>query len=289
MLKYLLCLALVLVSSLSYAQNPPTNYTLQTTPYNGSEQWYCEDVTHVTNKACNVTGLFSSLTSAPNLTTASLLTSTGVITTGGAAGAGFTLNAGTIAWLGAIPIINLPACYSTGVVPISCGGNGTASPGFVAGQGIVISGSWPTQTITAKNGAAFSATPSNPAATSSTSLVMAGLGSSLTVTPAKTGNVMFVIQGQISQANDSYSCIIGLRYGTGVAPVNGAAATGNVVTAPLGVYASTSSSYALPFNLSGVVAGLALSTSYWFDLVFYTNGAGGSCSVANITGSAMEQ
>ena len=77
--------------------------------------------------------------------------------------------------------------------------------------------------------------------------------------------------------------------GTGAAPVNGAAATGNVVTAPFSVYANNTVAYDLPFNLSGVVAGLALSTSYWFDLVFYTNGAGGSCSVANITGSAMEQ
>jgi hypothetical protein len=51
-----------------------------------------------------------------------------------------------------IPPINLAASGNggvTGIIPVANGGNGTASPGVQAGSNISVTGSWPTQTISA--------------------------------------------------------------------------------------------------------------------------------------------
>lgn len=50
--------------------------------------------------------------------------------------------------LGASTLINLTTQVQ-GLLPIANGGTGTASPADIAGNGITVSGSWPTQTITA--------------------------------------------------------------------------------------------------------------------------------------------
>lgn len=40
---------------------------------------------------------------------------------------------------------------AAGVLPVARGGTGTASPGIVAGSGIAVGGSWPTQTVSVQN------------------------------------------------------------------------------------------------------------------------------------------
>jgi hypothetical protein len=40
----------------------------------------------------------------------------------------------------------------TGILPIANGGNGTASPGIIAGTNITVTGSWPTQTVNSSGG-----------------------------------------------------------------------------------------------------------------------------------------
>lgn len=51
--------------------------------------------------------------------------------------------------LGSVALLNSVSLTSnvSGILPLANGGNGTASPGVVAGYGTLITGSWPTQTI----------------------------------------------------------------------------------------------------------------------------------------------
>jgi hypothetical protein len=44
------------------------------------------------------------------------------------------------------------ATGTTGILPVASGGTGTATPGLVAGSNVTISGSWPSQTISASGG-----------------------------------------------------------------------------------------------------------------------------------------
>jgi hypothetical protein len=43
------------------AQNPPTNYSDQTTPYDGTESWFCERTSATNNGECTAAGLASSI------------------------------------------------------------------------------------------------------------------------------------------------------------------------------------------------------------------------------------
>ena len=262
------------------AANPPTNYTAQTTPYNGTETWYCEDVTHLADKSCSFTNLIASITTLANLNTATGLTQVGTLTAG-QVGAGFTIQAAAVTWSGTVPQANLSSCYNSGIVPISCGGNGTASPGIQVGNGLTKTGSWPTQTITASVGASQNFLPGNPTQIASTSPLMFGLN--MTVTPSKTGTVLLVISGVLTTGNGA--CEVALRYGTGTAPANQAAASGTVLTGNV-----TQNNLAInPFTLTAVVSGLTLSTAYWFDVSGQTNAGSIAVSISNINGVAMEQ
>jgi hypothetical protein len=276
-----IAVAMVVTDVAFGAPNPPTNYTLQ--------QWYCEDVMHSADKACNATGLFTSISSLPNLSSATSLTQVGTLTTGGASGSGFTLNAGTIAWLGAIPQTNMPPCYSTGIVPISCGGNGTAVPSITTVAGIGISGSWPNYTFSLQSGAANTTLPSNPTGTHSTTAVMMGLGSSLTFTPSRTGNVLLHITGVMSINNAANSCTAILRYGSGTAPANGVAASGTALSATVTVFMPNNNGPEMPTALVAVASGLTVGTAYWYDLAMSSvTGSTTTCSMVAITGSAAE-
>src|SRR5208282_5625766 len=81
------------------AANPPTNYTAQTTPYNGTETWYCEDVTHTADKSCSFSNLATSITTLSNLASATNLTSVGILVSGQLS-TGFTIQASNVTWTG---------------------------------------------------------------------------------------------------------------------------------------------------------------------------------------------
>jgi hypothetical protein len=265
------------------AQNPPTNYTPQTVPYNGSEAWYCEDVTHTANKQCRVVDFIASISSLANLISAPLLTGTGTITTGGVAGSGFSLNAGTITWVGTIPNSAFSAAYTI-PFPISSGGTGTSTPAPVAGNGISFSGSWPNQTISATTGAAVLYKPSTPTGTTSASMVMMGLGSTCVATPTKTGVMLLIIQGVLQNSGNNFTSVI-VGYGTGVAPSNGATPVGT--TPGYLQQNSFNGTSQVPFNYSLIISGLALNTQIWFDAEVKVTG--GTGTVAALTCMAMEQ
>lgn len=122
--------------------------------------------------------------------------------------------------------------------------------------------------------------------TASTTLVMAGLGSSFTFTPQFSTRIAVIIFGTMSNntANDGARATI--AYGTGTAPVNGAAATG---TAPnfTSQITSVNANQVSPFTQVLTITGLTLGTAYWFDLQFAAI-TGGSASIVNATYNAWE-
>src|SRR5258708_25891405 len=69
--------------------------------------------------------------------------------------------------------------------------------------------------------------PANPAGTVSLTAVMMALGSTCAITTNSSGRVLVTMTGQARTATAAVSCTTGGRYGTGTAPVNGAAGTGD--------------------------------------------------------------
>lgn len=129
------------------------------------------------------------------------------------------------------------------------------------------------------------ATPTNPTATTSTSAVMMGLGSSCTITPAFKGRVFLQFTGYMFNNTGTGLETVQIRYGTGVAPANGAAASGTT----LGAATKGTSGVAndlLPFSLVGILTGLTPGTPIWVDLSCFVNG--GTGTLAGITFTAIE-
>lgn len=65
MIRYAIAflVAFIVWASPAGAQNPPTNYTTQTTPYDGTESWYCERVSSTNNGRCTAQDLANSVQS----------------------------------------------------------------------------------------------------------------------------------------------------------------------------------------------------------------------------------
>lgn len=130
--------------------------------------------------------------------------------------------------------------------------------------------------------------PTSPAATASTTQVMMGLGSSWTLTPHSSGNVFIMVTGTATTNTAIATVKWGGRFGTGTAPVNGAADTGTH-WGP-GNDPSTRPSVAavgVPFALNAIVA-LTPGTTYWFDLAVSTGVAADTAAVQNLAFTVFE-
>jgi hypothetical protein len=111
--------------------------------------------------------------------------------------------------------------------------------------------------------------PDNPTPLAGTGIFMFGLGSTLTITPLKTGRVMFFINFIPTGAGmATYLSSYQLAYGAGVAPANGAVATGTNFDS-----ADSGSNYIAPLNVPQyththcfILSGLIVGTTYWFDV-----------------------
>jgi hypothetical protein len=134
-------------------------------------------------------------------------------------------------------------------------------------------------------GATFQGYPGNPAATVSTSGVMMGLGATCKITPTYSSRIYMTIFGGVASATAAAGFIT-LRAGTGVAPVNGAAPVGNVLSNSVAFYSAVASASS-PFSLGAIFTGLTPGTTYWFDIELISN-AGNSVSINALSGSAYE-
>ena len=144
---------------------------------------------------------------------------------------------------------------------------------------------------TSKDGGApnfYQATPSNPTGSTSSAGLMMGLAGALT--PNTTGVVEVTISGS-SQNSSSHTNAIQIRYGTGTAPTNGAAATGTVIggvvnIAPIAITGSANGN--CPFSLQGILTGLTISTAYWFDVLLQSTDNSSTATVTGLSVSIRE-
>ena len=126
-------------------------------------------------------------------------------------------------------------------------------------------------------------TPANPTGTSSATQVMMGLAGS--ITPTKSGKVLIIISGALQNTGGATTNTVQIRYGTGTAPANGAAATGTTAGAAL-QSAPTNGSGPEAFSINAIVSGLTLSTAHWIDVGLAASA--GTGSIRTISISAVE-
>lgn len=124
------------------------------------------------------------------------------------------------------------------------------------------------------------ATPADPAGSSSATFVMAGLA--IPLTPRQTGNLKINITGNVSNDTPTDGAQVQGAYGTGAAPVNGAAATGTTFGNVPGTLISTAANQLKEIAIVARVIGLTLNTAYWIDLQFKAV-TGGIVTLSNLS------
>jgi hypothetical protein len=178
------------------------------------------------------------------------------------------------------PVIN-GTITGTTVIPVVNGGTGISTSG-TAGNILRSDGTnFVSQAINTTQ-----SSPADPAGVAfATGTVMMGLAGS--VTPARSGKVLIIILGDITNSAASDGANIQIRYGTGAAPANAAAATG---TATGGLYKYRNAGSAVPrgiFSIQSIVSGLTVGTTYWIDVTLAAT-IGGTASIADVTIIAIE-
>jgi len=155
----------------------------------------------------------------------------------------------------------------TRIQPVGAGGLGSVTnANIVANAGILLS-KLQASTITQFQ-------PANPTSTNSASLVMLGVGGTVTVTSTKTGKLLIIVSGRCKSDTAGDGVKILSRYGTGTAPINGAALTGTAFVTPaassvVNVQNENSGTVWLPFTIVGFLDNSAnLNVATWFDLAY---------------------
>lgn len=126
-----------------------------------------------------------------------------------------------------------------------------------------------------------------PAGTLSTIGVMMGLGATAKLTPTASGKIHVTVTGVLQSNTANAQVVVGLSYGSGTAPLNGAALIGTATgaaTAKAGTFAANTY---FPFSLAAVITGRPIGTSQWFDLTLQSS-AGATALVLLVTISAHE-
>jgi hypothetical protein len=138
-------------------------------------------------------------------------------------------------------------------------------------------------------GASLQTNPSDPgSATSSTTLVHMGFGGTCKLTPATTGRVMIAFNyGGSNASGTTAGGGYGIQYGTGTAPVLGAAVTGTQLGSRPVV--TTAAGQTFPIAQGGLITGLTIGTQYWFDVVMLVNNASASIKAISAGFTGLEQ
>ena len=113
--------------------------------------------------------------------------------------------------------------------------------------------------------------PGSPTGTTSAGGVMMGLA--VAFTPMVTGRAFMAISGYAHNTTAGAMWWVETRYGTGTAPVNGAALTGSIAGA-LQIGTSSVASEDGPFCMVGLPTALTIGTAYWIDVALYAIGGG---------------
>ncbi len=135
-------------------------------------------------------------------------------------------------------------------------------------------------------GTAANRTGDSAAGTLSVAGVMMGLGGSWTITPKRSSRALVIVTCDWTVNIAGASSVASLRYGTGTAPVNGAALSGTtlgqiVIVTPTNVTR-------FPTCLSGIMTGLIVGTAYWIDLGLVSGGGGSTATLQDINYCIVE-
>ncbi len=189
---------------------------------------------------------------------------------------------------GGAKIINFPAAGLTIQNPAATFNYTLSGSAITAARNLILPVVTQDETIATKPVVAQS-TPSNPTGTTSVTGVMMGLAGA--ITPRVTGRVFIIISGYGANGTANDGFLAQIRYGTGTAPTNGAAATGtavgNIVRMKGAAGGGGLTVTSFPYTCNAIVTGLTVGTAYWVDLQF---GAitGGTASTSNISISMYE-
>src|SRR6266702_1233207 len=141
-----------------------------------------------------------------------------------------------------------------------------------------------------KTGPAFAnSLPANPAASGSASLLMMGVGGTCKITPGSSGKVLVTVTGTVL-VNTAANILAtwGGRFGTGTAPVNGAAVTGTRFGGAADYNTQTATAAVkVPWALTDLLT-LTPGTAYWFDLALATATPADTAQLVSISFTALE-
>lgn len=128
----------------------------------------------------------------------------------------------------------------------------------------------------------------NPGNNASLTIAMAGIGSTLAFTPTQTGRMLISISGIIANNSASNGYTASIRFGTGTAPVNGAALSGFPGGPSIGALGNAgSAALGSPFTLVGIATGLSPGVPAWADIAFAPL-VGGTCTLSSLTAALIE-
>jgi hypothetical protein len=124
--------------------------------------------------------------------------------------------------------------------------------------------------------------PTQPTGNGTTSMEMAGIGSTCSYTPSVTSSLLIRITG-VAGTDSATPASVSLqgRYGTGGAPGNLKPIAGTTFSPVVTVQASVKTATGLVgFTLEGTVTGLAVGTPYWIDFAFATGATNETAEVS---------
>lgn len=132
-------------------------------------------------------------------------------------------------------------------------------------------------------GSIMQASGGNPTGTASTTAVMMGIGSVCTITPGRSTRVFATIYGNMGNNTANDGGAAQGHFGTGTAPINGAAAAGVIFTGNgfITNNANTANMTAT-VTVAGMLTGLTPGTTYWIDVSLQAL-TGGTATFQNVT------
>jgi hypothetical protein len=113
-------------------------------------------------------------------------------------------------------------------------------------------------------------------------------GLAIGLTPKDSGNAFFWLNGGMQNTAANALCNIGIRYGTGTAPVNGAAVTGTTIGIDGIFNGHATAAGVFPVSVYHIVTGLTLGTTYWFDVAICGTAVPTTCTLFRIMYGAIE-